>query len=1575
MLEKAGAVLPERRSPFKENQTEIPPSKPPEFSSGADSPLISNPHIPKTSSEFRKALGLPESQIFGEETFKAKKAMVEEYAIGQTSSIPPNQFAYGEQDLNYENEEIKNQLDDNSFSTRLSRFYFKKRLNWAGVKNADELIQALESTTLISNRKDFEVSCLVPLLKTLDRENESEAIKKLNLAMSRAREFYLIPRSYHFRATHSKDLIEFISVLANTSEQTFQGIMDQFKGKTQVLYNYAAGFISSGDSKENPILQILKQKGLTPEQQKALNQSVVWKHFADKLPFSTEPTQESGFAFWFSGSSDLLNPEITQQINRYYPYLIDWATGRLPQIIDGTLERDYNRCSGGDFILGLQHLYTTGKLAYLAELVKEGWNCSSIYDATRGLPFNKNKDYGPLEDALSKASKFQSEPEKVVWAKAFGEFFYKDNSLFTSRIDFYEAMIKSRATVTAAALILKPVAHLLPDFKPIEVLTFENGEVTIDRNKLFEIFRTLKEQGDLEESKLHYVNGLVNGLLILLTNLPEDKPGNRVKNLLEEELSVYSYIAIHHERIAKNLFDVAGGLRPNAAVINELATQDLLINSGLMGRMISWCPDKNLIYPYIKMNYLDELNSLNRVEVLTTLPPEYLATLPKEIQASIAFLKGLPETLKLLVADKGKEGIFKCIQNGQPTMALFEIALNKNNFNEIREFLTEELLSALPTEQRQFLTGCLKLPPEMSSVMAGETVNWPSYFTNGLPTEAFLRMVAIKWNGAHIDKFLAVADLSHLPQEEQEFWNYYKSIPGKGAMRGFLLGTMSNFSRYVVNGQPTIDFLEAFAEKKHHNSLFGITELLAFIKTAELPEEQRRFWEFYPDINHDYCFKIAPYLLEHRKEFNQLIEDGRPSLYFLNQAATVDTADLNGKFMLVNQILSLVDWAKMPPEEKAFWQYYHEKRDDPPFSAFLIANKSQFSRMVVDEKETPFFYQLLVTQQPQTMLEIPHYIKGLTAKQYQDLWRLAVGKEAIDNFLSALPKATDEARNAFTNNDYDRTTHFIKYLRDRVSPDEFDLDATNFSIMADYIRQFGLAKNETIYRYYRYLSLFEKKQIPDLPEEMKTLGITTTAELVDKIAEVRKMVFNEKQLTDPSELRSLTPFQIQLLANVTRFDSARFGRGYRSDLEDTIRDFAEDLEAGAITPLSPEYSADSIEASAVKVEFNAEAVKKDYEVLKQEIIDSIDNPPSVEQLVSIVRAVIERRISIINSTLGRMTNEKAISAMTKDLNEYNSYLSRLDGTRDLDSLTLSLLGMNFNNADRSGEGGFAGIDSVFRRLVLSKLYKRHVSSPGFLENVRIKLAKEEVTADGIDEIILTIDEMIKNHVLNLEQKNKEGFWKQEVFETIIGNELTRRGFRRLIERFNPYAEKLRQEQAQFKRVKTGNVSNIKIIPDRGLIGELSGYLADVCYVRVDNLLKTYSGTSPDYPLVVPYKFVVDNPDSEVPRFVGSVLIFEVQTAKGEPALLVRALDIPDEDEIDVATFIENLLDKFAQIAAKRGKRKVLVAGMRGTISNYPTTEGHIISKYVSGKTPETLSPDFDFNNYDITNEIYTARTI
>lgn len=504
-------------------------------------------------------------------------------------------------------------------------------------------------------------------------------------------------------------------------------------------------------------------------------------------------------------------------------------------------------------------------------------------------------------------------------------------------------------------------------------------------------------------------------------------------------------------------------------------------------------------------------------------------------------------------------------------------------------------------------------------------------------------------------------------------------------------------------------------------------------------------------------------------------------------------------------------------------------------------------------------------------------------------------------------------------------------------------------LVTEYIRQFGLSKTALVFHYFKYLSLFEQGRIDKLPEDVTEAGLNSTAELISQLQSIKRLVYNTEPIIDVSKF---TPFEIQMLSLITGKSIHRFDAG-KPSMERIVQDFRED--ADRITPLPAEYTPEVIEASNIEIKFNSEAIWDDYNILKDEILDSLQNPKEINSIKNQLISVLQAKINQINDTL-QTADGKRLEFIEKEKDKYQHYSSRIEETSDVDSLMSTLMDLIFDKTEKKAA------DSALRKLTFRKLFQRHYS-PGFLYDLRSQL-EGELTPQSLLSVVNVVDHMVKAHVLNLQSQNQEKYWEDETFEKM---RQSKRG-RSLGEIFSPYASNLRAEIDQFQVLQKGSSRPVWIIPDRGFVGEMAGYLANVCYTSEYPLLLKW-------PKLIPYKFVQPNPDTGEPEFIGSVLVFEVEATDGKGALLVRAFDVPNETSINIQVFIEQFLDKMASVAEKRGKSKVLVPGSAGSISNYQMTIAHISNTYVKDQQAVSLNEPFSFNNCDLTKSCYVAREL
>ncbi|MEI6886644.1 MAG: hypothetical protein WCK31_00220 [bacterium] len=676
------------------------------------------------------------------------------------------------------------------------------------------------------------------------------------------------------------------------------------------------------------------------------------------------------------------------------------------------------------------------------------------------------------------------------------------------------------------------------------------------------------------------------------------------------------------------------------------------------------------------------------------------------------------------------------------------------------------------------------------------------------------------------------------------------------------------------------------------------------------------------------------------KLIDYIKDNGYPSEIFLEEV--IDFEHL----YLIKRYLTTEVLADLESKEKLLWSRIN-KENNSEIVKLLIKHKDKIDELYIDDKPAKKFLTIIANENPQ-------YFAGKANKYW---WVQVVGGKEISNFLEVLPtykndfdNTSNERRNAFTNNEYDRTSELIKYLL-RNCPIDFNINTNGIIELTGYVREFGLAQSEVLYHY--YINLIKKGNNPEyeLPQDIQESKILTIEDLQNRIKNLKNSLFSTNQLMGVSEF---SKFEISLLKVISGYSTHRFLDG-RPELELIIDEFTENAKDGEITPFPEEYTSEAIELDRIEIEFDINPALVDYNTLKEEILFCIEKEEPILEIRNKMLLKFQTKLSKLKNRVAISTPEVVVY-INKDIIELESYITSLNSAKTTDELMGFMFDKKFNiTGVKQSE-----IQSYMREIVLLKVLDGHFTSEQ-LFNLE-HLLKAEVSADAILKIVNIIDEFAKTHILNIENNNKEGNWENEIFTKILENG------NKTIKIFNPHIGKLRKVVSEFKTIKLDKEMSIQIIPDRGIVGELSAYLADVCYSEEYPLLL-------NRPNLTPYKFVSKDELTGELKFIGSVLVFEVDDINGNPSLLIRAFDVPKEDEIDIATFIEKVINQIAIVGKKRNKTQILVTGESHTISNYEMTIKHITDKYVKDKSEVSLDKTFDFNEYNVTDNCFIARII
>ncbi|HCC22989.1 TPA: hypothetical protein DF272_02310 [Candidatus Falkowbacteria bacterium] len=578
----------------------------------------------------------------------------------------------------------------------------------------------------------------------------------------------------------------------------------------------------------------------------------------------------------------------------------------------------------------------------------------------------------------------------------------------------------------------------------------------------------------------------------------------------------------------------------------------------------------------------------------------------------------------------------------------------------------------------------------------------------------------------------------------------------------------------------------------------------------------------------------------------------------------------------------------------------------------------------------------------------------------REMWIELVGPDRIKEFLDRLPKSSDEKRNALTHNQYDRTSIFLSSLMSNLkfSPlfegeSEVVLDQDDFSVISSFVEKFGLSNTPLLFRYFRNLVRLEKSGTP-LPAEQVAEGIISLEVLDQKMRKIKSSLLSSKPIMD-IDINQMTAVELEMFSFLTGKSRHRFDSG-RPSLEQIIRDWQSNREAGSVAEKPDAYGEFTETIPRVKIIFDKEKVRSSFEIIQQDILAAMKDSADISSVTPRAQAVLNQKISDLREILARKPDNKFIA---QQLSHYEMMAGRVNSAADIDSLIEVLV---------LAERGFAAkseLSSIIRELLFRKLFTVNFSGDAIRQMAAT--VDGDVTGVGILNVINLVDRFVKDHVLNLAKHNEENYWSAGAWRAINDAKDNSKQVD-VTKIFKTELDVLRAEVGNFILEDSDKPVEVKMIPDRGLVGEMSGYLADVCYTKEYPLLTAY-------PNMVPYKFVAEDKASKERSLVGSVLVFELTAKDGDKVMLVRGFDVPNESDFDIGTFIEKFLDNLEPVARQRGINKILVPGSSGAISNYGMTLSYIQSKFINDKSPVSLDGFFNFNGYNLTDNCYLARTI
>lgn len=326
--------------------------------------------------------------------------------------------------------------------------------------------------------------------------------------------------------------------------------------------------------------------------------------------------------------------------------------------------------------------------------------------------------------------------------------------------------------------------------------------------------------------------------------------------------------------------------------------------------------------------------------------------------------------------------------------------------------------------------------------------------------------------------------------------------------------------------------------------------------------------------------------------------------------------------------------------------------------------------------------------------------------------------------------------------------------------------------------------------------------------------------------------------------------------------------------------------------------------------------------------------------------VIKRRLQRLERSSNLITKNVKLVIGEKQ-SRYLDFLRKISDAKHYDDLLYLLLILDSDKKDRIAVG------SLIRQILFYKVFFIQ-SSKDYLDIVCTSLGRG-ISPTSLHLIFNIVDHYVLRQVLYFKD-NHDGYWDTDLFQ-FLRREKRRRQLKRT---FSKLLEKLTIEIHRIQLSKSDEKKIVCCKPDRGLVGEMAGYIGDSCYTRKYPLLR-------DRKNLIPFKIVLGVENGlQVP--IGSALVFEVEDHEGI-SLLVRAFNIPGESDYD----IQGILEAFFDNLMDQSHKNILVPGLADAISNYPLTVHYVTNTYLRHNQPVTLKKKFSFNGYDITENCYVVR--
>ncbi len=637
----------------------------------------------------------------------------------------------------------------------------------------------------------------------------------------------------------------------------------------------------------------------------------------------------------------------------------------------------------------------------------------------------------------------------------------------------------------------------------------------------------------------------------------------------------------------------------------------------------------------------------------------------------------------------------------------------------------------------------------------------------------------------------------------------------------------------------------------------------------------------------------------------------------------------------------------------------------PEIREQLSLTKIQFIKILMEdggERATLAFFQFWLKNSEDPVI-IKYLRQFMAGPKGRDLYLAFIEEADYEDYLRVFDERTAEQIQkikqrfpyAFSHTDQDKVSDFISDVV-REHP-EFDFSDQATQDLYEYMEAFGLHPSVILYDYFVNLLKLKRGEITQLPEDQVQSGFDSPQKMKEYLQKIKKQVING----DITESSILTPLDYDVMAMETLFYSGRWSHLNKKSLMETHQKFIERQRTGEIAPLPEGYREATINVS--KVEKNIDALQfcsADFFRYRDDLLEAevINQENGISLLKEKIKQAIESELNSLAQVTLPIEYEKAQAFKQSREKKKMCLQLFLEALKQFNApgIIVKLLIDLENDLGIKKENSFT--TPFIRQILLARVMANH-SGYDRLPN---DLKAGNITEQGVAFLYDICENVLKQHMLDRERQEFSNYFSADEWQPSKADFIKMRKIFPL--------HKIKQALVLIEGGVSNQSQSVEMIPDRGFIGELSGYYSEACYTQVEEMLYRW-------PNLIPYKFVKLPVDSEQKELIGGVLFIESQAENGEKVLIVRAINPRDEylSDLQAESFCEQVFDVADQMAKRRSLTKVLVATLPGTISNREKINNYITAKYGNWSQVLPLQQSLVFNGLEIQDNCAVVRDV